>query len=167
MENIIEKCVVKPKQRKDKIIIYSSICLCLILCAIPFFISAIAAFSPVFILLFVFITYTIVTSRTIEFEYEIVENYMTISKIMNKRSRKKIFSSTLTDFDIIAPKKSRYYQEYGLNVQTTIEAVSDLDEDNVHFGVIQYNSKKTCVFFETDERMLKHFRKFADYKFKS
>ncbi|MBN2851214.1 MAG: hypothetical protein JXQ23_00600 [Clostridia bacterium] len=167
MENIIEKSVVKTKQPRDKIISYLSVIICVLLSAVPLFIPLISGFTPVFVLLFGFIAYKLVTSRNIEFEYELVENFMTISKILNKRSRRKIFSGALTDFDIIAPKKSKFYEEYGLNVQTTLEAVSDLENESIYFGVIQFNSKKTCVFFETDERMLKHFKKYADYKYKS
>jgi len=166
MENIIEKCVVKPKEKLDQYIIAITIFISLIIGILPIFVFNIIAYSPVIILVTVFIAYNIIVSRNIEYEYELVEDLLTVSKIINKSRRKLIFKGILKDFDIIAPKKSKYYEEYGKNVQANIKAVSDIESDNVYFGIIQYKEKRTCLFFEVDDRVLKHIKKQVDFKLK-
>ncbi len=166
MENIIEKVVVKKRQKKDKIIGIIAVIICVVLCSIPIIITSLIPYSPIVLLIVIYITYRVVVSRNVEFEYELVGDSITIAKILNKSYRKKIFSSALTDFDIIASKKSKHYLEIGTNVQYNIEAISSYEMDNIYFGIIQYKDKRTSVLFEADDRILKHIKKYMDYKLK-
>lgn len=166
MENIIEKVVTKKIQKKDKIIKVIAVIICIVICSIPIIITSLIPYSPVVLLIAIYITYRVVVSRNIEYEYEFVGDSISISKIFNKSYRKKIFSSALTDFDIIAPKESKHYLEFGTNVQNNIEAISSYEMNNIYFGIIQYKEKRTSVLFESDDRILKHIKKYLDYKLK-
>jgi len=167
MENIIEKCVIKPKEKLDKYIIAITVFISFIICLIPILFFHIIAYSPVIILVTVFIAYNIVVSRNIEYEYEFVENLLTVSKIINKSRRRLLFKGILNDFDIIAQRKSKYFEEYGRNVQVNIKSISAIENENVYFGIIQYKNKRTCLFFEADDRILKHIKKQVDFKLKN
>lgn len=167
MENIIEKRVAKPRNKRDIQIIALTIIAYIILCAIPLFIPTIIFYTPIVMLILGYIAYLVITSRDIEYEYELVEDYLTISKISHKSRRKKIFSGSINDFDVIAPINSTHFLEKGQQVQTTIESISQRSAKGVYFGLIQYQGKRTTVLIETDERMLAHMKKILDYKLKS
>ncbi len=167
MENFIEKRVVKPKSKRDKQIVPLIIIVYIVLCGFPLFIPLLAPYTPILILVLGYLAYLLITSRDIEYEYELVEDYLTISKISHKSRRKKIFSGSINDFDVVAPINSTHFLEKGQQVQTTIESISSRNAPGVYFGLIQYQGKRTTVLIETDERMLAHMKKILEYKLKS
>lgn len=167
MENIIEKRVSKPKSKRDKQIVPLIIVAYIVLCGFPLFIPLLAPYTPILMLVLGYLAYLLITSRNIEYEYELVKDYLTISKISHKSRRKKIFSGSINDFDIVAPINSAHFLEKGQNVQTTIESISSRDAKGIYFGLIQYQGKRTTILLETDERMLIHMKKILEYKLKS
>jgi len=166
MENIIEKSIVKEKEKKDKVIVIFTVVFCIILCAIPFFIKGMIGYTPVILLILIYTTYRIVVSRNIEYEYEFVEDSFTISKIINKSYRKLIIKSSLSEFDIIAPLNSKHYEEIKNNVQIKLKATSNINKQAEYFGIIQYKGKRTCVIFESNDKILSHIKNQIDYKLK-
>jgi hypothetical protein len=94
-----------------------------------------------------------------------VEDTMTIDKIINKSRRKNIFTHSLKDFEILAYKDSDHIKEYSDNVQQVIDASAPGSENTV-FGVAYFQSMRTLVYFESDERIEEFIQKYAKHKFK-
>ncbi len=114
----------------------------------------------------VYLAYRIIASRNIEYEYILAGNSIAMDKIINKRRRKRILNCDLTDFDIIAPVESKYYDEYKENTSKTLDMTSGDNSSDEYFGLTEYKDKRTMLVFETDERAREHIKKHLDYKFK-
>lgn len=167
MENICEKCIVKPKNIKDNIITLFVVLGTLAVAVVSFITEVLQSYSVAIIIVAIFIAYKLITDRNIEFEYILAGNSFSLDKILNKRRRKRLINCDLSDFDIVAPVKSRYYDEYEGNSARVITAVSGDFPDLEYFGLVEYKGKRTMIMFETDDKALAHIKKHLKYKLKN
>lgn len=166
MENIYEKCVVKPKTAIDNIVTLSTVLFTIGLIVASILIEQVRQYTIAIGIVVIIIAFRLITSRNIEFEYIMAGNSISLDKIMNKNRRKRIINCDLTDFDIVAPVKSKHYDEYKNNAVKTITAVSGDMKDDEYFGLLEYDGKRTLLLFETDERARKHLKRYLEYKMK-
>ena len=167
MENVYEKCVVKPRDIKDNIITLLVVIGAIALIAAAFIIEPIRKYALAVIVLVIYLAYKIITDINIEFEYTLAGNSISMDKIINKRKRKRMINCDLTDFDVVAPVSSTYYEEYRGNVARTITAVSGDNKANEFFGLLEYKGKRTILVFEADDRAVSHIKKYIDYNLKN
>lgn len=167
MENIYEKCVVKPRDMKDNLIMLAAVLGALIFTAAAFLIEPIRKFSLAVLVMVAYIAYRIITDRNIEYEYILAGNSIALDKILNKRRRKRVLNCDLTDFDLVAPVASAHYEEHRNNTARTVMAVSGDRKEDEYFGILEYDGKRTMLVFEADDRALSHLKKHIDYKLKS
>lgn len=164
MDIFIEKIVVKKKDAKDRLFIAGIVLAVFILIFVVFNIPVINTMWLFFDALIIYVGYRLITSRNIEFEYIVTNGDLDIDKIISQRKRKRIFSASCKEFDIVAKVKSSNFTPQVQNIKNRIVAVSSLDSDNVYFVTLNYKGDRTVVFFEPDERMLNNFRTFIPRK---
>lgn len=167
MENVYEKCVVKPRDIKDNLITLFVVVGAIALIVMGFIVEPVRKYIFAVIVLAAYLAYKIITDMNIEFEYTLAGNSISMDKIYNKRRRKRMINCDLTDFDIVAPVSSAYYEEHKGNVARTITAVSGDNKTDEYFGLLEYNGKRTMLVFEADDRAISHIKKFIDYNLKN
>lgn len=167
MENIYEKCVVKPRDVKDNLITLVSVLGAIVICAAAFLISLIRPYALAVVVVVIYLAYKLITDRNIEYEYTLAGNSISMDKIYNKRRRKRMLNCDLTDFSIMAPVSSNHYEKHKDNVAKLISAVSGDNKASEYFGIVEYDGKRTMLVFEADERAASHIKKHIDYNFKN
>ncbi len=158
-----EKTVYRKKTGKDDLISLAAVAVTLIICIVSYYF--LKTYSFIIWLGVVYACYRIVASRKFDYEYIFVEDTMTIDKIINKSRRKNIFTHSLKDFEILAFKDSIHLNEYSNNVQQVIDTSVPGSDDTI-FGIAYYQSMRTLVYFEQDDRVMEFIKKYAQYKFK-
>ncbi len=167
MENVYEKCVVKPRDIKDNFITLSTVLGAIALCVTAFLIEPIRKYAMAVVVVSGYLAYKLITDRNIEFEYILAGNSIAMDRIYNKRRRKRMLNCDLTDFDLIAPVASAYYEEHKDNIAKKVSAVSGDNKETEYFGLLEYNGKRTMLVFEADERAVSHIKKYAEYNLKN
>lgn len=164
MDTFIEKIVARKKTSKDMMfnigIILAGLILFFALQMVPF----LSSFFLLILVGVIYGAYQLIKSRNIEFEYVVTNGDLDIDKIIAQRKRKRIFSASCKEFDIVAKVKSSHYGHHVETIKNRFEAVSSMDSDNVFFATLNYKGEKTVVFFEPDERMLNNFKTFIPRK---
>jgi len=150
----VEKLVKKKLDGNDMLIIGGSIALAVVvISAIILFLGPYGA-SLILCLAVVYLTYMVISSRRIEYEYAFTNGELDIDKIVNKRKRENLISANCREFEIFAKADSEM-------------AVSSLDSEDIYVFVAKKKidededrtkSKRVLVFFEPNEKMLKSIR---------
>lgn len=167
MEVFIEKMVKKKYSARDYLIIagivLGVVALALLMGMFPFFTG-----SLIYLLIIAFAAYWgwVLASNLInvEFEYIVTNDELDIDTIINRRKRKRIFSASCKDFEIIAKKQSEYYTQNYDSIEKKIMAVTEPNATDIFFAVLNYKGARTIVYFEPDERMLEAFRNYIPKK---
>jgi hypothetical protein len=164
MDIFIEKIVSRRKGPQDLLltlgIVIGGFILTLIILNIPF-LSSFALFFAVGI---VYLVYRLITSRNIEFEYAVTNGELDIDKIISQRKRKRIFSASCKDFEVMARVKSSHYNHDVQNIKNKIDAASSIDSPDVFFATLHYKGERTVIFFEPDQRMVNAFKTYIPRK---
>lgn len=164
MDVFIEKIVARRKGAKDFIMILAVIIGGLILSGAVFSIKLVSSFAPIIVLGVIYVAYRLIVSRNIEFEYAVTNGDLDIDKIISQRKRKRIFSASCKEFEVVAKLGSVHFTQDVKNINKRIEAVSSMDSPDVYFATLNYSGQKTVVFFEPDKRMLDAFKIFIPRK---
>jgi hypothetical protein len=165
MDTFIEKIVKRQKTGKDYLISAGLILGGFILFLVVSNIQFLASFSLLIIAGIIFGIYYLSSTRNIEYEFILTNDELDIDKIISRRKRKRIFSSSCKNFDVLARISSEKYTQEIKNMKKRIEAVSSINSPNVFFATLNYKGEKTVVFFEPDERMMKLFKTYIPKKF--
>lgn len=164
MDTFLEKIVAKKKESSDMMftagIILAAIVVILVVPAIP----VIRSLWTFVFLGVVYGAYLLIKSRNIEYEYIVTNGDLDIDKIVARGRRKRIFSASCKDFDIVAKVKSSEYNHNVQSITSKITAVSSMQSEDAYFIVLNYKGTKTAVFFEPDARMLNNFKTFIPRK---
>ena len=166
MDTFIEKIVAKKKNATDSLItmgiILGSIILIFILMNIQILSQlGIGLFLAVGI---IYLAYRLITSRNVEFEYVVTNGDLDIDKIVSRRKRKRIFSGSCKEFDIVARVSSSDFTQASQNIKTKIDASSSPSSPDAFYITMNYKGERTMVIFEPDERMLNNFKTFIPRK---
>lgn len=157
----IEQLVKKKRKVKDRIIFIVTLLL-VILIPVLFIVLAkmqilIAYFIYIafFLLLFgVWLVWFIRTNQNVEYEYQMVQEVIVVSKITAKRKRKEIVKIDVKLFDRLAKAKDDSVKN--LNFMKVYEACADFyDEENTYYAVYQHPAYgRTALFFTPNEKIL-------------
>ncbi|HHV58692.1 MAG TPA: hypothetical protein GXX49_00040 [Clostridiaceae bacterium] len=164
MDSFIEKIVERKKTAKDLLFSVGIVLLCAIVIFIIPAIPYINYMPLVFMAGAVYGAYLLIRSRNIEFEYSVTNGEIDIDKIIARSRRKRVFSGSCKDFEILAPLKSSQHTQSIQNIPKRIEAVSSMESQDVYFFVTNFQGERTVVYFEPSEKMLNAFRLFIPSK---
>lgn len=164
MDTFIEKIVARKKTGQDHLIVAGIIIGAIVAIVVVSSIPVVNSLGPALWLIIGYLAYYLIKSRNIEFEYAVTNGDLDIDKIVAQRKRKRIFSGTAKDFEIVAKVKGDKYTNEYKNIAKKIEAVSNMDSPNVYFVVTAFKGERTIVFFEPDNRMLSNFKIFIPRK---
>lgn len=112
----------------------------------------------------IYLAYRLIIGLNVEFEYVVTNGDVDIDKIIARRNRKRIFSGSCKDFDIVARVSSSGFEEAARNAKVKIDATSMPGSDGAYYVTLNYKGERTIVIFEPDERMLANFRTFIPRK---
>jgi hypothetical protein len=164
MDIFIEKIVAKKKNTLDLVSNIGAVLAGFILCAVVLSIKQVSGFAPIIVIGVGYGVYRLIIAKNIEFEYAVTNGDLDIDKIISQRKRKRIFSSSCKDFDVVAKIGSVHFTQDIKNIKKRIEAVSSVNSSNVYFVALHYKGEKTVLFFEPDKRMLDAFKTFIPRK---
>ena len=165
MDNFIEKIIKKQKTGKDYLITVGLVFAGIVLFLVIQNFKILASFALVVLVGIVYGIYYVSTTRNIEYEFILTNDELDIDKIISRRKRKRIFSGSCKNFDVLAKLKSDKYTPEVVRIKKRIEAVSSLASPNVFFATLNYKGERTVLFFEPDERMLNMFKGYIPRKF--
>ncbi len=160
MDTFIEKLVAKRKTAVDFIII-ALVVVAILAALFFFFMTNVRIGMGIDFLLVVgliYFGYWLITSRSVEYEYIVTNGDLDIDMIIAKKKRKRIFSASCKDFEIVAPVKSSSFSPQMQSIKNRIDASSSADSPDAYFIALNHNNNRTLVIFEPDERILKNFR---------
>lgn len=166
MDTFMEKLVTKRKSIKDQFITAGIILGTMILIMVVLSIQVIAQLGISFFLAaaIVYLGYRLITSRNVEFEYIVTNGDLDIDKITARRKRKRIFSASCKEFEILSRVKSNSFSQSVQSIKNRIDTTSSIDSPDAFFATLNYKGEKTLLIFEPDERMLNNFKIFIPRK---
>jgi len=166
MDTFMEKLVARKKTLTDYLIIAATVIgtllLIFVVLSIPILIRL--GLSLLFAAGIAYLGYWVITSRNIEYEYIVTNGDLDIDIIISKRKRKRIFSASCKDFDIVSPVKSSRFDQSVQGIKNRIDASSSIDSPDAYFITLNYKGEKTLVIFEPTEKMLNNFRLYIPRK---
>ena len=160
MDTFMEKIVAKRKGIKDSLITAGIVFAAMVLIMLSLSIKVISQLGiGAFIAAGIaYLAYRLITSRNVEFEYIVTNGDIDIDKIISRRKRKRIFSASCKEFDILSRVKSNSFSQSVQSIKNRIDASSSLDSPDAFFATLNYKGEKTLLIFEPDERMLNNFK---------
>lgn len=166
MDVFMEKIVTKKKDIKDNFLVFGIILGTFILILVLLNIQIINQLGiGLFLIVGLFyLAYRLITARNVEFEYVVTNGELDIDKIISRRKRKRVFSASCKEFEILARVKSNSYSQSVQAIKNRIDATSSPDSPDAFFATLNYKGEKTLVLFEPDERMLNNFKLFIPRK---
>lgn len=170
MDVFVEKIVKKKKTAADYVIITLIasapivISAALLLMYIPNVSEIIFELLPFVFAGLCYLAFIIIRSKNIEYEYLVTNSELDIDIIIAKRSRKRLYSGSTKDFDIIAPFGKGNYAEALANTKSRIKAVSGMKDEGIYFLTAYNKGAKIGVLFQPDKKMLDMFSRYIPGK---
>ena len=160
MDTFMEKLVTRKKTYIEHLItagiLIGSLLLITVVLSIQILVQL--GLSLIFAVGIGYLAYVLITSRNIEYEYIVTNGDLDIDMIISKRKRKRLFSASCKEFDIVSPVKSSHFNQSVQNIKNRIDASSSADSPDAYFITLNYNGERTLVIFEPTEKMLTNFR---------
>lgn len=162
MDLFTERIITKKKDYVDYLIILGTIIISFIA---AFLIISIAGplyfgIGLAFVAALGYAGYIVITGRNIEYEYSLTSGDLEISKIISKRKRKRIFTGSCRQFEMIDKVSSDRHNISVDSVTSKIHAVSSMNSEDAYFFITHYNSNKVIVYFEPGSEILDIIRTF-------
>jgi uncharacterized membrane protein YciS (DUF1049 family) len=156
MDNVKEQIVKKKPNAIDTLkkagIIIAVIVIFLVASAIP----AIAPFAVILAAAAAFGAYYLITMLNVEYEYTFINGDLDIDAIYNKSRRKRVFSGTVRDFEVMAHvEDTAHARDFG-NAEVKNYFSGVVGKDTYAF-LAAHKGKRLKVIIEPNEKMLKAF----------
>ncbi len=164
MDIFLEKIVKRKKTALDGLMMAGIIILSLLLIMILSSIKVIASLSPLLVVGIGYLAYIFIRSRNVEYEYIVTNGDLDIDMIIAQRKRKRIFSGSCKDFEVVAKMTSGQYDHNTQSIKKRINAVTALDSPDVYFITTAKDGEKTLIFFEPHPKMVESFKKYIPRK---
>jgi hypothetical protein len=166
MDVFLEKIVARRKGMADVFIIWGIVVGAIILIILGLSLEMLGGLGlgPIIAAGIIYLAYRLITSRNIEYEYIVTNGDLDIDKIISKRKRKRVFSASCKDFEILARIQSQHFNQEVKSITKKIDASSSINSPNAFFAVLNYKGERTVVIFEPDSRMLDNFKLFIPRK---
>lgn len=160
----IERMVKKRFESKDGIMVVLILVAAVVVFLLSFyFLTPIAGIMIPFLVLVgaCYGTYKLLSMRNLEFEYSLTNGYISIDKIMNKSSRKRLTAFECNAIEEMGEYPKNQTRLQNREVQTKVFASEYADGRNAWYVIV--NAKKTgrtLVVFDPDEDLLDAVKKF-------
>lgn len=165
MDVFMEKMVTKRKTAVDSLIMAGVVFgIIVVLFLVINFMQYLAGMWLFIIAIAIYLGVMVIRTRNVEFEYTVTNGDLDVDRIAAQRKRKRIFSGSCKNFEIIASMKSGQYNANYDTIKNRIAACSSMGAPGVFFVVTNYKSERTILFFEPEERMLNNFKTFIPRK---
>lgn len=166
MDVFMEKIVAKKRDAKDMMITSAIILGTLIAMVVVLNVPILTqlGISMFLVVGLIYLAYRLITSRNVEFEYVVTNGDLDIDKIVARRKRKRIFSASCKEFDIVAKVSSNSFSQSVQSIKNRIDASSSPSSPDAYFVTLTYKGEKTLVIFEPTEKMLNNFKTFIPRK---
>ena len=164
MDIFLEKIVKRKKTFIDSAIIAGIVLLAILLIMILGSIKFLSSLFLLFIVGIGYIAYILIRRRSVEYEYIVTNGDLDIDMIIAQRKRKRIFSGSCKDFEMVAKLTSGQYDNNTQSIKKRIIAVSSMDSSDVYFVSLVKDGQKTLVFFEPHAKMIESFKKYIPRK---
>lgn len=166
MDTFLEKLVAKKRTFTDNLITFGILTAGIILILVFLSIPLLNQLSVSFLLAagVVYLAYRLITARNIEYEYIVTNGDLDIDRIVSRRKRKRIFSASCKEFEILAKVSSNSFSQSVQSIKNRIDAASSPNSPDAWFATLNYKGERTLVIFEPDERMLSNFKVYIPRK---
>ncbi len=164
MDIFMEKIVKRRKTAVDSVIIAATILIGLMLIMIVGSLSFLQSFMPVVLVAIAYFGYMLIRNRNVEYEYIVTNGELDIDMIIAQRKRKRVFSGSCKEFEIIAKMTSGQYNQSYENIKKRINAVTSMDSNEVYFISTVKDGEKILIFFEPHPKMIESFKKYIPRK---
>jgi hypothetical protein len=164
LDIFLEKIVRRKKTILDSAITAGIIVLAILLIMVIGSFAFLRSFAPIFIVGIGYIAYMFIRNRSIEYEYIVTNGDLDIDMIIAQRKRKRVFSGTCNEFEMIAKLTSGQYNHNTQNIKNRVMAVSSMESSDVYFISLVKDGKSTLVFFEPHAKMIESFKKYIPRK---
>lgn len=160
MDTFIEKLVARKKTAKDSLLTAGILVAAIFLIMLSLTVKVINQLGLGIFLAagLIYLGYRLVQARNVEYEYIVTNGDLDIDRIVAQRKRKRIFSASCKEFDVLSPVKSNSFSQSVQSIKNRIDASSSIDSPDAYFATLNYKGEKTVVIFEPDERMLNNFK---------
>ncbi|RCX08902.1 hypothetical protein DFR58_14013 [Anaerobacterium chartisolvens] len=164
MDVFIEQIISKKKNTQDVLVNAGIIAAGLILSLVIFSIPYIQSFAIFLFAGIAFGVYYLITSRNIEFEYILTNGELDIDKIISRRKRKRVFSASCKDFDIVARVSSDKFTNEVKGIRKKLELAGSMSSPDVYFATLNLKGERTLLLFEPQKKMLDSFKTYIPRK---
>lgn len=164
MDIFMEKIVKRRRTAVDSVIIAATILIGLMLIMIVGSLSFLQSFMPVVLVAIAYFGYMLIRNRNVEYEYIVTNGELDIDMIIAQRKRKRVFSGSCKEFEIIAKMTSGQYNQSYENIKKRINAVTSMDSNEVYFISTVKDGEKILIFFEPHPKMIESFKKYIPRK---
>lgn len=118
--------------------------------------SAALPFGFIFLFLAVGVAYVVFPMLKVEYEYLVVNEQLSIDKIMGQTRRKKQWEGTLDEIEIIAPVGSTKLKDAERQNQKVLDYSSHMPNAKVYGMIHSKDGENVKVLFEPNEKIIKH-----------
>ncbi len=130
--------------------------LLIFLCIFAFFLSAMIPFGFVILLLAIGAAYFIFPMLSVEYEYLVVNDQMSIDKIMGQKRRKRVWEGSLEQVEILAPLDSYLLKDAEKKDMKALDFSSRQPGAKVYGMICQTGGVSTKLLLEPNEKILNH-----------
>ena len=113
-------------------------------------------------MILVIVDYILIRRMDVEYEYIYYNGDLDIDKIMNKESRKRVFSTKMDDVIVIAPSGTQ--EVLGYEILKAIDLSTCTPGNKTYELVTTFKGEKVRVIFEPNEKMLEAMKNDAPRK---
>ncbi len=162
MDIFIEKIVKRRKTPTDIAFAVLMVLVALILSFVAF--TFLQSFAIVVVFGIGYLAYILITRRNIEYEYSVTNGDLDIDMIANQRKRKRVFSMSCKEFEVVAKVKSAQYTHEMKECKTVKDFTSLSPNADIWFIFHRQGGTPTVVLFEPTSQMIDNFRTFIPRK---
>lgn len=108
--------------------------------------------------------YILMSMLNVEYEYAVTNGDLDIDKIINQKKRKRMFSGSCKEFDVVAKVNSRQYTREIQECKNIKDYSSHSKTAEVWFISMRKEGKHTVILFEPLPQMLDNFNIFIPRK---
>lgn len=127
----------------------------MVLCVLSFLLAMVAGLLGMIILTIVGVgAYFLLPQLSLEYEYLVVNDQITVDKVMGQTKRRKAWEGTLAQVQIIGPVDAYQVKDYERQVTKTLDFTSHMPNAKVYAIIHQDSGNMTKVLWEPNERIL-------------
>jgi hypothetical protein len=164
-DTFIEKIVRQRKNTQDYLKVAGlAVAAVVLILAIFYFSNYLGIFMPVLIVGVGYGLWYLLQNFNREFEYSVTNGDLDIDVIFSRRKRKRFFSGSARQFEIMGPISGDEYREALKGKYKLLDCSAFPDAKDNWFILTEFGGERVMVLFAPDERMLKQLKRYNPSK---